>query len=147
VELYEQIRRDAARMRSELGGVSIRVLAERHETHRRTVRQALADAVTPQKRSPVTRPAPALGAFHSLIDEWLVGDQEAPRKQRHTARVWQRLRDEHGCEAAETTRPRSPRATMRSRGVCGGGAFPGRGGLRSITVLEARRLGSATCGC
>jgi hypothetical protein len=51
VELFEQIRRDAARMRSETGEVWIRALALLHETHRRTVRLALGSAVPPQKRS------------------------------------------------------------------------------------------------
>ena len=51
-------------MRSETGEVSVRALAVRHETHRRTVRLALESAVPPQKRSPGSRPAPTLGAFH-----------------------------------------------------------------------------------
>lgn len=35
---------------------------------------------------------------------WLRDDLAVPRKQRHTARrVWQRLRDEHGAEVAEST--------------------------------------------
>lgn len=125
VELFEQIRRDAVRMRSESGEVSIRELAERHQTHRRTVRQALEDALPPAKRAPVGRPAPALGEFHVLIDEWLVADQQAPRKQRHTARrVFQRLRDEHGCGAAETTVRRHVRGRRRELGLSGEGFVP-----------------------
>ena len=125
MELYEQIRRDAARMRSETGEVSVRALAARHETHRRTVRLALESAMPPQKRSPVSRPAPALGAFHDVIDGWLLADREAPRKQRHTARrVFQRLRDEHGCEAAETTVRRHVRARRRALGLSGEGFVP-----------------------
>src|SRR6266511_2527829 len=50
------------------------------------------------------RPAPKLGPYRPLIDEWLIADREAPRKQRHTAkRIWQRLVDEQGAEVAETT--------------------------------------------
>ena len=38
------------------------------------------------------RPAPVLGPYHELTDEWLEGDREAPPKQRHTARrIWERL--------------------------------------------------------
>jgi hypothetical protein len=38
-----------------------------------------------------------LGEYAELIDEWLIADQLAPRKQRHTAkRIWRRLVDEHG---------------------------------------------------
>jgi transposase len=99
VELFEQIRRDRERE-----GLSIRVLAERHGVHRRAVRQALASPVPPPKRLPAARPAPKLGAFRALVDEWLLGDLEAPRKQRHSAkRIWRRLVDEHGAEVAETT--------------------------------------------
>jgi hypothetical protein len=39
-----------------------------------------------------------------LIDQWLIADGEAPRKQHHTAkRIWRRLFDKHGVEMAETT--------------------------------------------
>src|SRR4051795_11287582 len=94
VEQFEQIRRDHERE-----GLSIRALAARHGVHRRAVRQALASAVPPAKRTPVGRPAPKLGPYRAIIDEWLEGDRRAPRKQQHTAkRVWARLVDEHGAE-------------------------------------------------
>ncbi len=99
VEQFEQIRRDRERE-----GLSFRALAERHGVHRRTVRQALESAVPPVKRSPRERPGRKLGEYRELIDEWLIADLVAPRKQRHTAkRVWRRLVDEHGVEVAETT--------------------------------------------
>jgi transposase len=45
-----------------------------------------------------------LGPFKPLIEEWLVADRLAPRKQRHTARrVWQRLVEEHGATVSEGT--------------------------------------------
>jgi transposase len=97
VEQFEQIRRDRA-----LEGLSIRALAKRHGVHRRAVRQALESPVPPAKRRPVSRPAPKLGPFRALIDEWLQADLQAPRKQRHTSRrIWQRLREEHGAEVSE----------------------------------------------
>src|SRR3954447_16380744 len=87
METFEQIRRDRARE-----GLSIRALAERHGVHRRAVRQALLSPLPPAKRSPVSRPAPRLGAYRALIDAWLEADREAPRKQRHTAkRIHRRL--------------------------------------------------------
>jgi len=46
VELFEQIRRD--RRREQL---SIRELAERHGVHRRAVRQALASALPPPRKT------------------------------------------------------------------------------------------------
>ncbi len=97
MEQFEEIRRDHARE-----GLSVRALARRHGVHRRAVRQALESAVPPVKRVPQSRPVPALGAYHAIIDEWLAADREAPRKQRHTARrVWQRLVAEHGAVVSE----------------------------------------------
>src|SRR5436190_6186400 len=94
VELFEQIRRDCERE-----ALSIRELGRRHGVHRRAVRQALAAALSPPRKLPVGRPAPKLGAYRPVIDEWLVADREAPRKQRHTAkRIWERLVSEHGAE-------------------------------------------------
>ena len=99
VELFEQIRRD--RRVEEL---SIRELADRHGVHRRTVRQALAAAVPPPRKSYPPRRRPAIGPWASLIDAWLIADKDAPKKQRHTARrVWQRLVAEHGATLAEVT--------------------------------------------
>jgi lambda repressor-like predicted transcriptional regulator len=55
VELFEQIRR-ARRFDA---GVSIRELAKRFDTHRRTVREGLASPVPPA-RKPVVRACPVL---------------------------------------------------------------------------------------
>jgi transposase len=93
VELFEQIRRDRRRER-----LSIRELAERHGVHRRTVRQALASAVPPPRKSPA-RTSPRLAPFQGAIDGMLRADLDAPKKQRHTARrVLARLVDEHGAQ-------------------------------------------------
>ncbi len=98
VELFERIRHDHRKE-----GWSIRTLARHHEVHRRTVRQALASARPPTRRSS-PRAAPALGPWKPTIEGWLRADLEAPRKQRHTARrVWQRLLDEHGALVGEST--------------------------------------------
>src|SRR3954470_7535329 len=94
VEQFERIRRDA---RDE--GLSIRALAARHRVHRRAVRQALADATPPPRKTPV-RVAPVLGPYVATVRRWLIEDRDAPRKQRHTARrVWQRLVEEEGAQA------------------------------------------------
>ena len=98
MEQYERIRRDH---RAE--GLSVRALAVRHRVHRRTVRQALTDAVPPAPKAPV-RTAPALGRHEATVRAWLLADVDAPRKQRHTARrVWQRLIEEEGAQVAESS--------------------------------------------
>jgi transposase len=99
VDLFEQIRRDRR-----LEQLSIRELAERHGVHRRTVRQALAAAVPPQRKTYPPRRRPAIDPFAAVIDGWLLADEDAPKKQRHTARrVWQRLVAEHEASLAEVT--------------------------------------------
>ncbi len=115
MEQFEQIRRDHARE-----GLSVRALASRHGVHRRAVRQALESAVPPAKRRPVGPALPKLGPFVEIIDAWLLADEVAPRKQRHTARrVWQRLVEEHGAEVSERQVSRYVRARRRELGVVG----------------------------
>lgn len=104
VEQFERIRRDH---RDE--GLSIRALAARHRVHRRMVRQALADATPPPRKTP-QRVSPVLGPHIETVRGWLKADLDAPRKQRHTARrVWQRLIEEEGVKVAES----SVRAVVR----------------------------------
>jgi transposase len=113
VELFEQIRRDHDRE-----GLSIHALARRYGVHRRTVRQALESAVPPARKRPVGRPAPKLGEYRELIDSWLIADQTAPCKQRHTAkRVYERLVDEHGADVSERQVRRYVRERRRALGL------------------------------
>src|SRR5258708_36076913 len=99
VELFEKIRRDRR-----LDDLSIRELADRHGTHRRTVRQALDDAVPPPRKVYPVRPRPAIDEWATAIDAWLIADEDAPRKQRHTARrIWQRLVARPQATASELT--------------------------------------------
>jgi len=97
VKLFETIRREHR------DGASIRGLADDHRVHRRTVRQAIDDAVPPARKTP-ERDAPVLGPWKDIIVGWLTDDLEVPRKQRHTAhRVWERLVSEHGAQVGEST--------------------------------------------
>jgi transposase len=119
VELFEQIRRDKDRE-----DLSERALAARYRVGRATVRQALASSVPPSRKRPENRPAPKLGEFRELIDEWLIADQLEPRKQRHTAkRIWRRLVDEHGADVAEVTVRQHVHKRRRELGMTVGQVF------------------------
>ncbi|MCZ7532627.1 MAG: IS21 family transposase [Acidimicrobiia bacterium] len=97
VKLFEEIRREHR------GGGSIRGLADSHGVHRRTVRQAIEDAVPPPRKTP-QRDTPVLGPWKDTIRGWLTDDLEVHRKQRHTAhRVWERLVGEYGAQVGEST--------------------------------------------
>ena len=86
VELFEQMRRD-----HEFSGLSIRTVADKYGVHRRMVRQAVACALPPERKRPV-RPRPRLESVRAFIDVILQQDQQAPRKQRHTAhRIHERI--------------------------------------------------------
>ena len=90
--------------------------------HRRTVRQAIASPVPPDRKVPV-RAAPVRETVAGWIDEMLREDLSAPRKQRHTARrVFERLADEHGAQvsysyvAKYVARRRAEIAAQEARG-------------------------------
>ena len=112
VELFELIRKDY-----ELG-MSKRAISRKHRVHRRTVSGALASSIPAERKRPV-RTAPKLTAeIKAFIDQILISDRKAPKKQRHTARrIWQRVRDERRAAVSEPTVRAYVRARKRELGV------------------------------
>lgn len=97
MELFESIRR------GHRDGSSIRELADSHRVHRRTVRQAIGEAVPPERKTPA-RSRPASDPWEPVVRAWLEADRDVHRKQRHTAqRVWERLVGEHDAVISPST--------------------------------------------
>jgi transposase len=87
----------AALRRAHRDGLSLRQIAKQFGVSRSTVRKALAHPEPKPYALSRPRPAPLLGPFHATIDALLDADDQAPRKQRHTAsQLFRRLRDEFG---------------------------------------------------
>ncbi len=70
------------------------------------------------------QPFPALEPYLEIINGWLKGDREVPKKQRHTAvRVYNRLKAEHDFQGAETTVRRYVRQAKLRLGLDGRQVF------------------------
>jgi hypothetical protein len=89
VELFEQIRREY-----DYGVGTIKGVARKLGIHRRMVREALGDAV-PRERKINKCGKPRIEPAKAFIEAILKGDENSPRRQRHTAhRLWSRIREQ-----------------------------------------------------
>lgn len=94
VHLIRQLRKN---------NISIAEIARIAEVSRDTVYKYLEEDLSPKPPKKTIHKS-ILDPFKPVIDEWLLADKKEWRKQRHTAhRVWQRLKDEYGCTASEST--------------------------------------------
>jgi len=70
------------------------------------------------------QPFPVLEKYRGIIDDWLTGDKDRPKKQRHTARrVYNRLVEEHGYKGSEPTIRRYVRFAKLALGIATPCAF------------------------
>jgi transposase len=85
------------RRRVLIDGESKRSVQRRYKLHWKTLQKILNQPEPPGYRQSQPRAKKKLGPFLPAIEEILRQDQQAPPKQRHTAkRIFERLRDEHG---------------------------------------------------
>jgi len=120
VELYEVIRKEHI-----VEGESIRGVARRRGIHRRTVRQAIENAIPPERKRIERKPTVLTRTLRAVVDRWLTEDRKAPRKQRHTAsRIFDRLRREEGYGGAASTVRKYVGRRKREMGLSGEAYVP-----------------------
>lgn len=137
-------------------GWPIRKLSRQLGYSRQAVRRALASAEPPAYRLTAPRPSPVMDPFREVIAGWLAEDEQAPRKQRHTARrIYDRLVAEYGFGGGSSTvrryvarlRPARPEAMIPLAAASGqqaqvdwGQAVVRIGGREAVAHLFCLRL-------
>jgi transposase len=87
-----------------LEGWSIRRLSRQLQLARQTIRKALTSSEPPRYHLRQPRPCPAMDPYRELILSWLAAAEQAPLKQRHTAkRIYDRLVGEQQFAGGEST--------------------------------------------
>lgn len=104
-------------------GKKIKAIARETGHSKNTIRKFLRGEYTGYKARG-NQPFPVLEPYLGIIDGWLEGDKENPKKQRHTAvRVYNRLKEEHDFQGAETTVRRYVRQAKLQMGLDGRQVF------------------------
>src|ERR1700730_18663222 len=112
VELYAGIRRAVM-----VDGLSRREAAKRFGVHRNTITKMLQFSVPPGYRRGERPASKKLGPCMAWIDAILEGDRSVHKKQRHTAhRIFERLRDEQGCNIVDPSTINAGRPSSLSVG-------------------------------
>ena len=89
------------RMSHRVHGKKIREIARETGHSKNTVKKALRGEYNGYKIRE-KQPYPVLDPYLGIIDRWLEGDKNNPKKQRHTARrIYNRLCQEHGFQGSE----------------------------------------------
>jgi hypothetical protein len=112
--------------------MSISELARRFHHSRRKIREILATAEPkPYQR----RPMPStIDRFQPIIEAILKADETAPPKQQHTAaKIFRRLRDEHGYAGSYNR----VRRYVLTRSLLSGPEFAGRGAQSLIIIMPS----------
>ena len=85
-------------------GWSIRKIGRQLGYARQTIRKALASSKVPLYELRQARPCPVMDPYREIIVEWLKTDEDAPKKQRHSAkRIYDRLVTEYGFSGSDST--------------------------------------------
>ena len=111
MELWTEIRRRV--LTKEL---SQRTACQEYKLGWWTLKKILANAEPPGYQRTKPRARPKLERFLPIIHEILKDDQQAPKKQRHTAqRIWERLREEHGFQGCYSSVKQAVRKWRQER--------------------------------
>lgn len=104
-------------------GQNISALARMTGHSRNTIKKAIRGEPWGYKERK-RQPFPVLEKYLGIIDGWLEGDKEMPKKQRHTGRrIYNRLVEEHGYEGGESTVRRYVRFAKMTLGIDLPGVF------------------------
>ena len=112
MDQYEMIRTSCR-----VYGQNISEMARMTGHSRNTIKKAIRGEPWGYKER-VHQPFPVLDKYLAVIDGWLMGDKDMPKKQRHTAhRIYNRLIEEHGYKGSEPTVRRYVRFAKMALGI------------------------------